>query len=255
MFTLTTAVLPGVILILLLTVGRKWAHMTLPVYALITLGIGHGVGLFVAPPDREMGDVQRIMYAHVPAVWAALVALVVNFGCSVAYLLKQSWKTDAMAEATAEVGLLFGAVGVLLGAIWGKPTWGVYWTWDPRLTTAAILLVAYMGYLALRRFVEDPDKRATWSAVVGIIAAVDLPIIWFSVKWWRSLHQVQSTPKTTDVAFQLPLRISSYAFLALAALFILHRYRIAMAERQAEVALPEALPTDGIQANRTTGVA
>ncbi len=142
---------------------------------------------------------------------------------------KPSWKTDSLAEASAEVGLLFGAVGVLLGSIWGRPTWGVYWTWDPRLTTAAILLVAYMGYLALRRFVEDPDKRATWSAVVGIIAAVDLPIIWFSVKWWRSLHQVQSTPETVDPAMVLPLRISAFAFLALVILFIWQRYRIAMA--------------------------
>src|SRR4051812_32734022 len=203
MFVFTTAVLPLVILILLVTVGRKFAHVTLPIYALILLGIGHFVGLAVAPPDREMGDVQRIMYAHVPSVWNALLALTTNFVCSVLYLFRPSWKTDSLAEASAEVGLLFGSVGVLLGAIWGRPTWGVYWTWDPRLTTAAILLVAYMGYLALRRFVEDPEKRATWSAVVGIIAAVDLPIIWFSVKWWRSLHQVQSSPKTTDSAFYL----------------------------------------------------
>lgn len=255
MFVLTTAVLPLVILILLMTVGRKFAHVTMPIYALILLGIGHFIGLAVAPPDREMGDVQRIMYAHVPAVWVAMVALTVNFVCSVLYLFKPSWKTDSLAEASAEVGLLFGAVGVLLGAIWGRPTWGVYWTWDPRLTTAAILLVAYMGYMALRRFVEDPEKRAVWSAVVGIIAAVDLPIIWFSVKWWRSLHQVQSTPKTVDQAMQLPLRISAYAFLALMIVFIMHRYRIALAERNAEVALPEALPTDGASANRTAGVA
>jgi heme exporter protein C len=149
---------------------------------------------------------------------------------------------------------MFGTVGVALGAIWGKPTWGVYWTWDPRLTTAAIMLVAYMGYLALRRFVEDPEKRAVWSAVVGIIAAVDLPIIWFSVKWWRSLHQVQSSPKTVDPAMVEPLRISAFAFLAFMILFIIHRYRIAMHERQSEVALPEALPTDGASANRTAGV-
>ncbi len=254
MFVLTTAVLPLVIMVLLMTVGRKFAHITMPIYALILLGIGHFVGLAVAPPDREMGDVQRIMYAHVPAVWVAMVALTVNFVCSVIYLFKPSWKTDSLAEASAEVGLLFGAVGVLLGAIWGRPTWGVYWTWDPRLTTAAILLVAYMGYMALRRFVEDPEKRAVWSSVVGIIAAVDLPIIWFSVKWWRSLHQVQSTPKTVDQAMQLPLRISAYAFLALMIVFIMQRYRIALAERNAEVALPEALPTDGAPANRTAGV-
>jgi heme exporter protein C len=255
MFVFTTAVLPLVILILLVTVGRKFAHVTLPVYALILLGIGHFVGLAVAPPDREMGDVQRIMYAHVPAVWIALLALTTNFVCSVLYLFKPTWKTDSLAEASAEVGLVFGSVGVLLGAIWGRPTWGVYWTWDPRLTTAAILLVAYMGYMALRRFVEDPEKRAVWSSVVGIIAAVDLPIIWFSVKWWRSLHQVQSSPKTVDPAMQLPLRISAYAFLTIAIVFIMHRYRIALAERNAEVALPEALPTDGASTNRTAGVA
>jgi heme exporter protein C len=254
MLTLTTVILPPIILLLLLTVGRKLVHVTLPVYALLLVGVGHYVGLAVAPPDREMGDVQRIMYAHVPAVWNALLALTLNFGCSVVYLFRPGWKTDSLAEASAEVGLVFGAVGVLLGAIWGKPTWGVYWTWDPRLTSAAIMLVAYMGYLALRRFVEDPEKRATWSAVVAIIAAVDLPIIYFSVRWWRSLHQVQSSPSTTDSAFWLPLRLSAYGFLALVALFIINRYRIALAERHAEVALPEALPTDGASTNRTAGV-
>nr|WP_224362343.1 cytochrome c biogenesis protein CcsA [Hyalangium versicolor] len=254
--SLFTIYLPPLVLVLLLTVGRKFSHFTLPTYALLLIGIGHYVGLAVAPPDREMGDVQRIMYAHVPAVWNALLALTFNFVCSVTYLFKQSWKTDSLAEASAEVGLLFGAVGVLLGAIWGRPTWGVYWTWDPRLTTAAIMLVAYMGYLALRRFVEDPEKRATWSAVVGIIAAVDLPIIWFSVKWWRSLHQQQSSPSTTDPAFWLPLRMSAYGFLALVAYFMMVRYRIAMAERNAEVALPEALPSSpSTPTNRTPGVA
>ncbi|HEX8697207.1 MAG TPA: cytochrome c biogenesis protein CcsA [Myxococcaceae bacterium] len=229
--------------------------MALPAVALGLLAWGHYIGLAVAPPDREMGEVQRIMYVHVPAVWIALVALTLNFIASVTYLFKPSWKTDSLAEATAEVGLMFGAVGVLLGAIWGRPTWGVYWTWDPRLTTAAIMLVAYMGYMALRRFVEDPEKRATWSAVVGIIAAVDLPIIWFSVKWWRSLHQVQSSPSTMDPSMVTPLRISAFGFLAFMILFILHRYRIAMSERQAEVALPDSLPTDSPQARRTPGVA
>jgi heme exporter protein C len=233
----------------------KFFRMALPPVALGLLAWGHYTGLFVAPPDREMGEVQRIMYVHVPAVWVAMVALTINFIACVAYLFKPSWKTDSVAEASAEVGLVFGAVGVLLGAIWGRPTWGVYWTWDPRLTTAAILLVAYMGYMALRRFVEDPEKRAVWSAVVGIIAAVDLPIIWFSVKWWRSLHQVQSSPKTVDPEMGYPLRISAFAFLAFMILFFMLRYRIALHQRQAEVALPESLPTDAPEARRTPGVA
>lgn len=219
-------------------------RMALPPVAVILLAVGAYLGLVWSPPEREMGDVYRIFYVHVPAVWMALLALTLNFACCVTYLFKASWKADALAEASAEVGLLFGATGVLLGAIWGRPTWGVYWTWDPRLTTAAIMLVAYTGYLALRRFVEDPEKRAVWSAVVGIIAAVDVPIVWFSVKWWRSLHQVQSTPKTVDPEMVFTLRVNTFAFLAFLILFLMHRYRIALAERRAEVALPEALPSD-----------
>jgi heme exporter protein C len=99
----------------------KFFRMALPPIALGLLAWGHYTGLAVAPPDREMGDVQRIMYAHVPAVWIALLALTMNFFCSVLYLFKPSWKTDSLAEASAEVGLMFGTVGVALGAIWGKP--------------------------------------------------------------------------------------------------------------------------------------
>jgi heme exporter protein C len=203
----------------------------------------------VASEPRGLAAARNIGVAHAQGETIAFT----DDDCEV----RPGW-LDAMKNALARderIGLVFGTVGGLLGAIWGRPTWGGYWTWDPRLTTAAILLVAYMGYMALRRFVEDPEKRAVWSSVVGIIAAVDLPIIWFSVKWWRSLHQVQSSPKTVDPAMQLPLRISAYAFLTIAIVFILHRYRIALAERNAEVALPEALPTDGNSANRTPGVA
>ncbi|MGA9525299.1 MAG: cytochrome c biogenesis protein CcsA [Myxococcaceae bacterium] len=214
------------------------------VVGVLLLAVGGYIGLAVAPRDSMMGDVQRIMYVHVPAVWMALVALTVNFVASVAYMFKNSWKLDSLAEAAAEVGVLLGANGVLLGAIWGRPTWGVWWTWDPRLTTAAILLVAYSGYLALRKFVEDPERRAVWSAVVGIIAFVDIPILWFSVKWWRSLHQIQSTPQTVDRPMVVPLRISAFAFLLLMIVFIWQRYRISQHALEEEVALPDALPPE-----------
>ena len=221
------------------------------------LALGNWMGLVWTPSEREMGDVYRIIYVHVPAMWMALLALTLNFGCCIAYLMKSSWKTDALAEATGEVGLLFGTYGLVLGAIWGKPTWGTYWDWDPRLTAMAIMLVTYVAYMALRRFVEDPEKRAVWSAVVGIIAAVDVPIVWFSVRWWRSLHQVQSTPKTVDPDMTLALRVNAWASLILLTLFVLHRYRTALATREAEVALPEALPTDvpGSRDNRASEVA
>ncbi|NOK19481.1 cytochrome c biogenesis protein CcsA [Corallococcus carmarthensis] len=223
---------------------NKFVKFGLPVVMLALLGTGWWLGLAWAPPDREMGEVQRIMYVHVPLQWMAMMAMFINFVAAVTYLMRQSWKTDAMAEASAEVGLLFGTLGMITGSIWGRPTWGVYWSWDPRLTSEAILLVSYTGYLVLRRFVEDPEKRAVWSAVVAIIGAINLPIVWFSVRWWRSLHQTQSSPKTVDPQMVLPLRVSAFGMLALLILFMVHRYRIALAERQAEVALPEALPSD-----------
>jgi heme exporter protein C len=219
----------------------NWIRRLLPVVGVLMLIAGAYIGLVWAPPDREMGDVQRIMYVHVPAVWMALLCVTANFIASLTYLLTNKWAADAWAEATAEVGLLFGAIGVPLGAIWGKPTWGVYWTWDPRLTTAAIMLVAYTGYLAMRRFVEDPEKRAVWGAVLGIIAYVDVPIVWFSVRWWKGLHQIQSTPKTVDPQMVFALRWNSFAFLAMMIAFIWYRYRLAMEERRQELALPSAL--------------
>ena len=199
---------------------------------------GNWYGLFRAPPDREMGDVQRIMYVHVPSQWMFMMAVTLSFACSVAYLFRPSWPKDALAEASAEVGLFFAALGLVLGSIWGKPTWGVYWSWDPRLTSEAIIIVAYAGYLALRRFIDDAERRAVWSAVVGIIIAVDIPIIWFSVRWWRSLHQMQSSPSTVDPDMVRALRWNAFAFLALWLFFLSTRYLIARARTAREVAPP-----------------
>lgn len=210
---------------------------------LLTVAGGY-LGLVWAPPDRMMGDVQRIMYVHVPLLWNAMIALCINFACSVLYLLKPSWKTDSLAEVSAEIGLIMGANGVLLGSIWAKPTWGVWWTWDPRLIAAAIMLIVYAGYLALRRFIEDPDRRALWSSVVGILDAVALPLVWFAVRWFRSIHQFQSSPSTVDPALRVPLRVTAFAFLFLLMGFLWQRYRIALATRREEVALPDALPSD-----------
>ncbi len=196
------------------------------------------LALVWAPPDREMGDVQRIMYVHVPAMEMSLLAMTLNFVCCVAYLFRPRWTTDSLAEAFAEVGLFFGAYGLLLGSIWGKPTWGTYWTWDPRLTSMAVGLAAYAGYLSLRRFVDDAERRAVWSAVVGIIIAVDVPIIYLSVRWWRSLHQMQSSPTTVDPAMVYVLRWNFLAYFVLLTVFVWARYTIALARRRLEVAPP-----------------
>lgn len=218
--------------------------LSLPLLGVVCLVAGGILGLAIAPADRDMGDVYRIMYVHVPAAWAALLAVTVTFVASLVYLLKSHAEADALAEASAEVGVFFGALLIVLGSIWARPTWGVWWDWDPRLTTAAIMLFAFAGYLALRKFVDDPERRATWAAVAAIIAYVDVPILWFSVRWWRSLHQVQNTGESTHSIMTQSLAFNAIAFLILYVWFTRLRYRVALARQHQELAEPPAVATD-----------
>lgn len=210
---------------------------------LVALGVlllvsGAYAGLVLAPRDSMMGDVYRILYTHVPAGWISLLAFTLNAGCCVAFLLSSSLKADALAEASAETGVLLATLLLLTGSIWARPTWGTYWTWDPRLTSMAVVWMSYLGYLTLRKFVEDPDKRATWSAAVGILIAIGVPIVWFSVKWWNSIHQAQSNPQSVDSPMAWVLRLNAFAFLFLWLGFLRLRYRIARHEQAKALAPP-----------------
>lgn len=187
-----------------------------------------------SPPDRDMGDLQKIMYVHVPAAWMTFIAFFVVFVCSVRYMWKGNENDDLLAAAAAEVGAVFNGTTLLLGSIWGRPTWGVWWTWDARLTSTLVLFLIFVGYLALRAFVEDPVQRAKWSAAVGTIGALNVPIVYMSVKWWRTIHQLQSSPETIDPAYTLGLRLNAFAFLFVLIFFIRKRYEIARLERGAE---------------------
>jgi heme exporter protein C len=187
--------------------------------------------LLLSQPDRDMGHLQKIMYVHVPAAWISMVAFLVVFVASVLYLMKRDIRHDLLAAAAAEVGVILTALTLALGSIWGRPTWGIYWTWDPRLTTTAILLLIYVGYLALRAFTEDEDRRARWAAAVGILGFLNVPIVYMSVRWWRTIHQVQSTPDTVDPNYVLGLRLNAFAFLFLFIFFVGMRYYIARLER------------------------
>jgi len=213
------------------------------VVAVALVGIGSFVGLAVAPAEEHMGDVYRIIYVHVPSAWVAMVAFLVNFGASLYYLFKTSPRADALAEASAEIGVVFCALLLVTGSIWGKPTWGVWWTWDPRLTSAAIMFFAYSGYLALRHFVDMPEKRATWASVVAIIIAVDVPIVWFSVKWWNSLHQQQSVSASgsTDRTILYTWMFNAVAFLVAYAFLVRQRYFLARQQQDLEAAEPPSL--------------
>jgi heme exporter protein C len=147
------------------------------------------IGLLVVPPDAAQGDVQRLMYVHVPAAWVAFLSVGVVFLASIAYLKTGRVQWDRVAAASAEIGVLFCTLTIVLGSLWGRPVWGTWWTWDPRLTTTAVLLLIYVGYLSLRKVADSPARRARWSAVLGVIGFVDVPIVHMSVVWWRSLHQ------------------------------------------------------------------
>jgi len=118
--------------------------------------------------------------------------------------------------------------------IWGRPTWGVWWAWDARVTSTLVLFLIFVGYLSLRSFVDEPQRRAQWSAAVGILGAINVPIVYMSVRWWRTLHQVQSSPATVDPAYVISLRANAFAFLFIMIYFIRRRYEAALLERAAE---------------------
>jgi len=154
--------------------------------------LGLGAVFWYAPKDAAMGQVQRIMYLHVPCAWSAFLAFFVVFAASIVYLLRRDEEWDYVALAAAEVGVYLTTLAIITGSIWGKPTWGVWWTWDARLTTTAVLLAIYLGYLLLRSFLEDRRQGARYAAVVGILGFLDVPLIYLSVEWWRTLHQPAS---------------------------------------------------------------
>jgi heme exporter protein C len=145
------------------------------------------LGLVVAPTEQTMGDVQRIFYYHVPSGWVAGLCFFLNFLASVIYLWKRSEASDAMAAASAEVGVVFCTVLLITGPLWARPVWGIWWTWDARLTTTLVLWLIYASYLLLRKFADGPQMR-TLAAVLAIFGYVDVPIVYYSTTWWRTQH-------------------------------------------------------------------
>lgn len=141
-----------------------------------------------APVERVMGAVQKIFYFHVSSAWIAFFAFFVTFLCSIFLLITNRYIFDDIASASAEIGLVFCTIVLITGPIWAKPIWGTWWTWDPRLTTTLILWFIYVGYIMLRKFIDEEDKRAKFSAALGIIGFIDVPIVFMSIRWWRTIH-------------------------------------------------------------------
>ena len=203
----------------------------------VALAMGLVMAFGVAPRETSQGNVQRIMYVHPPLAWVAYVAFAVVAVASIAYLVRRRPAADHLAHASAEVGVVFTGLAIATGSIWGKPTWGTWWTWDARLTSVAILFVMYVGYLLLRGTIEDRDRAARYCAVLGIVAALDMPLVHFSVYWWRTLHQPPSLMKpggfTGSAAILWPLLVNLAAFTVLYAYLVAKRARLLRAERGA----------------------
>ena len=190
------------------------------------------LGLFVSPPDVNQGESVRIMYAHVPGAWLAYLAFIVTAISSAAYLWNRtrSLTWDRIAGASAEVGVLFMGISLITGSLWGRITWGTYWTWDARLTTTAFLFVTYIGYLAVRGLGGTHQQRARRSAVLALLAVLEIPLVHFSVELWNTLHQEASVAgRGTDVEMDglmlFSLFLGVVVFTLMYVWLVLHRQR------------------------------
>ncbi len=215
----------------------EWEH-ALGLLGLVLLVVGQYQGLFVAPPEKMMGEVGRILYTHVPAAWMCMVAFTIAFCTALANMITGRRGADWATEAAIEVGAILNALLLIQGSIFARPTWGVWWTWDPRLTSSAVMLLTFVGVLLLRAAVQDAGRRATWTSVATILAYVNIPITYFSVRWWRSLHQIQSSPETVASPMVFVLRLNAFAFLFIMIWFITQRWRLARSRALAEDAPP-----------------
>src|SRR5262245_13443882 len=205
--------------------------------AIVGLVLGLVMAVLVAPRELTQGNVQRIMYVHVPAILVAYLAFGVVLVASIVYLVRRVDAADRLAHASAEVGLLFTGINIATGAIWGKPTWGTWWTWDARLTSVSVMFVMYLGYLLLRGMIEDRERSARFAAVVGVVAALNMPLVHFSVYWWRTLHQPPSILRPGATAlpgvFWRVVLVNVVAFALLYLYFLVKRTRLLA--REAEV--------------------
>lgn len=166
--------------------GGPW--LAIDIAAVVSVLAAFLLALFYAPTERTMGDVQRIFYFHVPSAMMAFLGFVVVMVGSIAFLATGSRRFDSLALAGAEVGFLFCTITLLTGPVWARSAWGVWWTWDARLSTTLILWLLYVAYLMLRGYMQGDVRMRRFSAVLGILGALDVPIVYFSVRWWRTQH-------------------------------------------------------------------
>ena len=214
---------------------ERWTVRVIGIAAAAGVAFTVWLGLWVTPPDQVQGNLVRLVYIHPGVAW---VALYLAFGLAAVASLLYLWPRtrslfwDRLAAAAVEVGVVFNVCTLISGSIWGKPTWGVWWAWDARLTSTAVLLVLFLGYMALRRVPAEPDVRAKRSAYVALFASVDVPIVHFSVLWWKTLHQGATVlnpdlSPTIHGSMAWTLLLGFVSFTLVYIWLATHRYRLA----------------------------
>lgn len=209
------------------------ATRRLGVLVLLSLSALAVFGLLLSPEDATQGSTVRIMYVHVPTIWVAYIAFILTAICSATYLSgrNRSLAWDRVAGASGEIGVLFVALSLVTGSLWGRITWGTYWVWDARLTSTAFLFITYIGYLAVRRLDGTQRQRARRSSVLALLAVLEIPLVHFSVRLWRSLHQEASvatggTNVELDDLMLFTLFLGLAAFSVLFVWLLMHRQRM-----------------------------
>jgi heme exporter protein C len=220
---------------------KKLAIITIPL-VLVLLSVSSYLALVVAPTEATMGDVQRIFYYHVSSGWVGMLCLFINFVASIWYLWKRTPASDALAAAAAEVGVIFVAVLLMQGTLWAKPVWGIWWTWDARLTTTLVLWLIYVSYLVLRSF--SSGQTRIMAAVLAIFAFADVPIVYMSIRWFRTQHPSpvigggEGSGMAPGIAHVFLADLAIFTVLGI--LYIWLRYRLETAEQALESAHAQA---------------
>jgi heme exporter protein C len=203
--------------------------------AVLLAAVGLWLGFAVAPTDFQQGEVYRIIFIHVPAAWMSMFLYVVMALWSAAALVWNTRLSAMMAQAIAPTGALMTFLALWTGALWGRPTWGTYWAWDARMTSELILLFLYLGVMALRGAIDDPRRADRACAVLAIVGVINVPIIYFSVKWWNTLHQgasIRLTGSSMEATMLTGMLVMAFAFWCYAIAVILARLRAIIVERE-----------------------
>lgn len=221
------------------TAKLRWSALALAALGVLLIGLLHWQVFFWVPTETTMGVVQRIFYIHVPAAWVAFLAFGIVALASAVYLWLEDERLDMAALSAAEGGMIFTTIVLLTGPLWGKIAWGTWWTWEPRLTLTLLLWFIYLGYFLVRSSTESPERGKKFAAVVGIVGALDIPLIHLSVVWFRSLHPepvvMRPDGPTLHPDMLATLMTGLGAFTVLFAGLFLFRYGLERARRTSEM--------------------